>query len=203
MEKKKFNLENYQDTCVEKKIVGTDGTEIIVRNHISYADKENMVQELARICMIIHDEYCVYVSYEIDKVQMALIAKYYTNIDTENIDINDIADFLINNDMYKSLYNIIEDDYNYVLQMFWCLIDSIDISCKEDGSITKALRTSFGFLFNGEDITESLAKAEATKNTIYDAVSAWKRVEKDKEDNIDNGRLKVGGNLINFAKKPE
>ena len=74
---------------------------------------------------------------------------------------------------------------------------------KDDKSITKAVRTSFGFLFNGEDITESMAKAEMTKDTIYNALSALREKEQEASEKINNGKLNVGGNLISFAKKKE
>ena len=103
----------------------------------------------------------------------------------------------------NGLEEAIADDIKYVSEIFWRLYTALTTTYSDDKSLTKAIRTSFSFLFTGEDITESLAKAEAMKDTVYGAINAFKNLEKEQSENINNGSLKIGGNIIKFAKKPE
>ena len=203
MDKKKFDMKNYADVHTEKTVKGNDGTEIIVRDHISFADKNVMANEMLGYVLGIHDDAFVYESGEYEKYKLYTIAKYYTDIDTDDVDPEIVADYLVNNGMDTGINEIVSRDYEYVNSIYLNLYAALCGIYENDSSITKALRTSFGFLFNGEDITESIAKAEAVKDTLYEAVSTWKQVEKEKEEKINNGMLSVGGNVINFAKKKE
>ena len=92
---------------------------------------------------------------------------------------------------------MISHDYNAVIDIYHRLFDGVDESFKDDRSIQKAIRRSFGFLFNGEDVTESLAKAEAMKDVMYNA----REKEKEESEKITDGKLNVGGNILNFARK--
>ena len=201
MEKRKIDMGKYADTFIEKTIKGIDGTEITVRDHISYENKELLARELLEKAMVIHDDSCVYVSAEVDKEKYFLIMKYYTDLDTDGVDAVDIMNFLINNGMIKQLRNVIEEDFDFVMELYHRLFTAIVAIYEDDNSLTKAIRTSFGFLFNGEDITESLAKAEAAKDTLNDAMNALREKEKKQQEKIDNGTMKIGGNVISFAKK--
>jgi len=201
MEKRKIDMAKYADMHVLKNCVGEDTTTVVVRDRIPYAEKDAMARELVEMTTVIHDDSCVYISAEFDKIWLALIAKYYTDIDTSEADPTEIADFLINDKLIDDIVEFIEADLEYVMDIYCDLYDAFETTYIDDKCLTKALRTSFAFLFNGEDITESIAKAEAAKDTIFEAVSALRKVEKEREENIDNGTLKIGGNVINFAKK--
>ena len=203
MEKRKYDLSKYAEMCETTEIEGKDGTKVNVRNHIPYDQKEEMATEMAEILLMIHDDSCMFTNYQRDKVEKFMIAKYYTDIDTEDAEMTDIADFMINNELYDKIDEFVWDDLDEVRTMFRLLEKSVTKTYEDDKCITKALRTSFGFLFTGEDITESLAKAEAAKDTIYEAVNALRKVEKEREEKIDHGKLSFGGNIINFAKKTE
>lgn len=201
MEKRKIDFSKYADMHEEKVIKGKDGNEIIVRDHIPFADKEIMARDMITYTTVIHDDSCVYTSVELEKYKMFAIAKYYTDIDTEDADINDVADYMVNNGLIEEVSSVVNSDFSCVMNMYWLLYDALVETYRDDTSLSKAIRTSFGFLFNGEDITESLAKAEAMKDTVIEAVGALRKVEKEREENIDNGTLRVDGNVINFAKK--
>ena len=203
MEKRKINMENCADMHDKKLIKGKDGTEITVRDHIPYSAKEAMAVEIINNSVTVHEDACVYYGSNHTKIELYMIAKYYTDIETDGLEYNDVADYLINNGLSNEIKQYIAQDYEYVQEIYVSLFDSLETIYCYDSSITRALRTSFGFLFNGEDITESLAKAEVMKDTVYDAISAFRSMEKEKSEKIDNGTVKIGGNIINFAKKQE
>ena len=46
-----------------------------------------------------------------------------------------------------------------------------------------------------------MAKAEMTKDTLFSALNAINKKEEEAQKNIDEGRLNVGGNILNFAKR--
>ena len=203
MEKRKINFENYADMHEEKTITGKDGTEITVRDHISYMDKTKFVRELIEESIIIHDDSCVYISDQIDRAKYYMIAKYYTDIETQDVDPIEIVDFMINNEIINEINLIICNDLEFVMDMYWNMYSALVDVYADDNSLSKALRTSFAFLFNGEDITDTLAKAEMTKDQMYNAFKLLRDSEKQSEQNVDNGTIKIGGNIINFAKKTE
>ena len=110
MEKRKIELNKYAEMHEEKTFTGKDGTEVTVRDHIAYGDKEAMARELTVQSSVIHDDSCVYVDAEHDKYAIYLIAKYYTDIDTLEANPSDIADFIINNGLYKNIREYVSDD---------------------------------------------------------------------------------------------
>ena len=201
MEKHKYDLSKYTDAHEEIEIEGMDKTKIVVRTHIPYEEKEKMAIELAERMIVIHDDSCVYKSHEYGKFKKYLVAKYYTDIDTEELTPEEVADYFINNEMWRMIGHECGWDYTIVEDIFDMIYESVKNTYEDDKSLTKAIRTSFGFLFNGEDITESLAKAEVMKDSLFEAVGALRNIQKEKEEKIDNGTLMVGGNIINFAKK--
>ena len=201
MQKTKIDMSKYADMHEEKVLTGKDGQTITVRDHISYAEKEAMAQEIAENVLTIHDDSCVYESYRYEVVEKYFIAKYYTDIDTDGVAEEDVADFLVNNELLGDIAAIIWTDFGIVLEIYELIKDAYIETYGDDKSLTKAIRTSFGFLFNGEDITESMAKAEKTNSVLMNALEALQDKEREKSQKVDNGKLTIGGNIINFAKK--
>ncbi len=201
MEKRKYDLDKYADLHKEDIVRGVDGTEVTVRNHIPYEKKEELVHELLIHTIGIHEDSCAYTSEAFERMRLYMIAKYYTDIDTEDVETSYIADFLINNELVVGINEFINDDFDYTMGIYWHMLEAFMTTYEDDHSLKHALKTSFGFLFNGEDITETLAKAEASKDTIFSAINALNEKEKEKAEKVENGTLNIGGNVINFAKK--
>lgn len=197
MDKKKIDFAKYNEMCEEKKVVGKDKTEITVRTHIPYRDKFKMARELVEQNVIIHNDSCAYDNYLDQAVWMLKILEYYTDVDTDGVDEEHAADFMINNEVSQKVHDIIENDLCEVEDIYFKMRDGVMTTFEDDKSLKTALKTSFGFLFNGEDVTESLAKAETVSGTLFDALAALR-----KEDEKRNpGKIDVGGNILNFAKK--
>ena len=201
MKKKKINMKKYKDMHTEVTIAGDDGTEITVRTRIPYEDKIAMATELAEQTIMIHDDSALYISHEEKAIKILMALKYYTSVNTDGVTPGEAFDFVYNNEMEPQLYKVISHDYNAVIDIYHRLFGGVDESFKDDRSIQKAIRRSFGFLFNGEDVTESLAKAEAMKDVMYNAIGALREKEKEESERITDGKLNVGGNILNFARK--
>lgn len=202
MDKQKIDLAKYADLCEEVQVKGKDGTVVTVRTHIPYSEKVALAQEWIEQTLMVHDDSCVYMSYESDLYRKYYIAKYYTDVDVEDATPEEVYNFMINNELYDDVNDRIMHDFDDVVMMYYAIYENYRDTYNDDRSLAKAVRTSFGFLFNGEDITESMAKAEMTKETIYKAFSALQEKEKAESTQLsDGGKLKVNGNILQFGKK--
>lgn len=198
-----IDFNKYADMHENKDVIGKDGTEVKVRNHIPYASKVEMAQGIVENYLMIHDDSVCYTSHMISCAIIAAIIKYYTDVPVDGVDVMLVADFAINNEVIKDIREFIYDDYVEFDEILQTMIESVSGNIDDDHSLKKAIKTSFGFLFNGEDITESLAKAEATKNTMFRALSALNEKEQAEQRKVQNGVLNIGGTVLNLAKKEE
>lgn len=201
MKKHKINFKKYADMSEVVEVTGKDGTVVKVMTHIPYEKKLAMVQEILEEGLMIHDDSICYEGYVIHAVRMKKILEYYTDVNVEGADATEVADFLINNHLMNEIDNAIQDDWCHVLDIFYSMMNGILETYEDDKGLTKAIRTSFSFLFNGEDITESIAKAEAAKDTIYKAIGALNEKEKEEQEKMHDGLLTVGNNILNFSKR--
>lgn len=201
MKKKAIDFKKYADMHENKEIVGVDGTKVVVRDHISYANKVAMAVALVEANVMIHDDSVCYESFAMPAERIKGIMKYYTDVPVDDADAQEVADFAINNGLIGQIRDYIHDDYYEFEDVFVTLIRSVMDNYEDDQSLAKAIKTSFGFLFTGEDVTETLAKAEAAKDTVFDALGALREKEAQDESKMKDGKLKVEGKLLNFAKK--
>lgn len=196
-------LKKYADMHEEKTLTGADGVEVTIRTHIPYADRIAFAKEWAENTIIEHDDSCLYTGYEKNLYEMYLTAKYYTDINTDGATPEEIANFLLNDQLWGKITEELREELYEIQDLYNGIAGSFYTTYTDDRSLTKAIRTSFGFLFNGEDITESLAKAEATSGVMMKALDALNKKEKEESERVTGGKLNVGGNLINFARKKE
>lgn len=201
MRKKKIDFKKYADMHEEAELTGKDGVQIIVRSHISYADKIQMAKDVIENYVMIHDDSISYESHELPAAQIMAIMKYYTNVPVDDAEIFDVADFAINNELIDPIREYIYNDYFEYIDIYETMLRSVMNNYDDDQSLKKAIKTSFAFLFNGEDITESMAKAEIAKDTMFKALDALNQKEKEESEKVNNGKLNVGGNIISFAKR--
>lgn len=201
MRKKKIDFKKYKNMCEEAELIGKDGTKISVRNHISYEDKIALCREIIENCVMIHDDSCCYENVNINAERIKAIMKYYTNVTVDEAEAMEVCDFAINNDLIGQIRDYIHEDYYELEDVYVTMLNMVIDTYTDDMSLKKAIKTSFGFLFNGEDITESMAKAEMTRDTMFKALNALNEKEKEESEKLDKGRLTVSGKILNFAKK--
>ena len=201
MKTKKIKMQKYHDMHEEVTVTGKDGTEITVRTHIPYEQKVEMAKEIAAQAIMIHDDSVTYSSYEEYAIDIMMTLKYYTNVDVSGNTPGECYDFVINNEIINDMMSVISEDHSDVLSIYYAIKNYVMATFKDDRSLTKAIRTSFGFLFNGEDVTESLAKAEAMKDTVYNAIGALREKEAEDANKTDPGTIRFGGNILNLSKK--
>lgn len=200
MKKKKYSLKKYTDMHDEVVVVGKDGTEVSVKTHIPYSEKINYAMEYVVSSLIVkNDEYC-YMSYEEDVNDISLIAKYYTNINTENVDRYELADFFVNNGIYDDIYKIIEHDMDFVDVICDRLKESIERSVKEQNNIYAFLKNNVGPIFDGNSIAQTLSETEGVSDTLFKAIGALREKE-EYETGIESGKIKANGVVLDMRKK--
>lgn len=198
MEKMKMDLSAYADMHEETEIAGKDGAKLTVRTHIPFAEKLQLAKDALAMTMQIHEDSVCYDSYAENMIWMYCLVKYYTNLDTEDLSIEQVADFLVNDGLEDQLRDAIHDDERYLVEMYLNLRNGVETVFDDERSIQRAIRTSFPFLFTGEDITEALAQAEATGDTLLRAVGALRREEQQEKKKVDDGTVEVGGVVLNL-----
>ena len=198
MEKIKIDMSPYKDMHEEKEIEGQDGVKLTVRTHIPSVDKLSLAKEALAMTMQIHEDSVCYDSYAECLIWLYCLAKYYTNLDMEDVSIEDVADFFVNNGLEEAMRDAIRKDERITNDIYLNLRSSVETVFDDERSIRRAIRTSFPFLFTGEDITEALAQAEATGDTLFRAVGALRREEQQEKKKVDDGTVEVGGVVLNL-----
>lgn len=172
MDKVKFDFNN---AIIESVDIGNG---IVVQKSISSKDKQEIALRRA-LFSIIDDQKneITYLSYKDYLVQMYLIVKYYTNILEPQFSDSQafymFADYIISTGVYKSIMQVIHDDYEYTERIFNDVKQSMMCQIKNKYDVLSALKKSFGFLFTGQDITQTLAKTSELNNQMVNIMSEY------------------------------
>lgn len=199
MEKKKFKIAGCADLCDEHTI-DVNGEELTVRTHIPLEKKLAMAQELVTFISLIDDENEIMSESHLYQVGLVyLTVLYYTNADLDDVNATDVFDWMINTGVYdQTLENLVYEDRYYVVEMAQAIYKNISNAYAVEHGLAHAVKKTFGFMFNGEDITETLAKSQAISDKMIDVVGKLNAAEQPKSK---DGGVKVGGNVIRIAKK--
>ena len=199
MEKKKFKIAGCADLCDEHTI-DVNGEELTVRTHIPLEQKIAMAQDLVAFISLIDDENEIMSEshwYQVSLVYLTVL--YYTNADLDDVNASDVFDWMINTGVYdQTLENLVYEDRYYVVEMAQAIYKNISNTYAVEHGLAHAVKKTFGFMFNGEDITETLAKSQAISDKMIDVVGKLNAAEQPKSK---DGVVKVGGNVIRIAKK--
>lgn len=197
MEKIKFDISGAAEKHNEEKLqIGEQ--ELIVRDHIPLDDKIKMATELVQVGATINEEQKLMSKGVLwDEVKLYLIMKFYTNLDVEDLEFNDVVDWVINNNLPPLLEDIIYADIIYVEGLAYQMLENSKAAYDKENSLSTAIMTTFGFLLNGEDITETLAKSREISEQMLTAAEQMNK----SQQKADAGKVKVGGNIINIGKK--
>lgn len=197
MEKKKFEM-NMGDTYEEQQEVQV-GVEIIhVLKHIPLEQKMLMASDMAQMIEAPNDELGIVTTSSLEDVcAIYLILKYYTDVDMEGVGAQQAFDWLVGHGAVDAIKEIIEEDYDYMEAMMWRLCSNLEAEHKARHGLPYAIKTSFGFLFDGKDLTETLAESREVSDQMLDVVGRLNNAAKKEEA----GMVKVSGNVINIGKK--
>lgn len=196
-EKVKINFSELPDAGEEK--IHIAGIDVTVKHHIPIEEKNQMARDLIDATTFIDDEMkIVQKSYMEDVSALYLIIMYYTNIDLIDVVPTMLYDWMTYHpDIWDQIRHIVNEDYKIVYRMYCVLKHGITQRYDKENSLSTAVMKTFGFMLNGEDITETLAKSSEISDKMIDVVGQLQELK----SNQDAGKVKVGGNVINIGKK--
>lgn len=183
-----------------KTVTGADGKSIEVKTEIPYEEKEQMAKEYAAYTMVLDEEnYAVYHSYQTELIELLLICKYYTNIDTEEMQDERgwkmLYDYLMTNEMLEKVRCLVDKDFYRVLGIESYISDSLGKTFEAKHSLPVRLLKTFGSILTEEDMAETLAKSEEVNSVMLDLIGAYKEKSANKTMRTGNGTV------VNFSKK--
>jgi hypothetical protein len=196
MDKVKVDFSKY-NAPKEKEIYVGENT-IHVKEWITVAEKLELLDMLAMF-MLETDEprKMRYRSAVYELGRRFLIIKYYTDVDTDGATPTDVVDWISGSGHWDDIINWCLDDMFIVDEMVDTYVQNEIDAYNREQSLSTAIRNSFGFLLNGEDITETMAKAGETGDQILEVVDRLNKAAKKPEA----GKVNIGGNVISIGKK--
>lgn len=196
MEKKKYTM---QPADMEEVKECSIGDEIIhVRLRIPLEQKVEMATELGNMLAVPYEDIGFMSQSALYEVCLLyLIMKYYTDVDLEDVEARVLFDWVVSCDANAKIRSMIYNDLVYVTDMTHRMMENLKAEYEKRNGLAHAIKTTFSFLFNGEDITETLAKSQAVSDQMIEVVGKLNEANR----KPDVGKVKVSGNVINIGKK--
>lgn len=194
MEKKKIDMSKTHDVYEVKELNAGDEV-ITVRTHIPYEQKLAMANEWVELTVVPNEDLGIGYVVGVELVEKFLEAKYYTDIDTEDISMEDVYDYLVNMDIVHHLDQIIYNDYVHVACMYEELRGAVIKAYEAEHSLAQLAKNILDGkldLQNEEtrELIEKLIDMQAAYNKEQDANKIMQFAKK---------KPAVGG--LNFKKK--
>lgn len=177
------------------------GGSVEVKRHISYIEKEAMAFELSVYKMILDEDIGIaYDNYKKHLIEAYLIAKYYTNIDVDEMktetDWAMLFDWLVCNEVYSDIKYYISDDYSFVCAIAEDMSGAMRRTFEQSRCLPYKLMKAFGSLLTDEDLSETIAKSADVNNQLVELLDAAKETGK-KQNKVQTN----SGIVVNLAKK--
>ena len=186
--------------------VEANGIFVEVKPWIPYSEMEAMAVEMAERTLLFDEENgfaCI--GHSENMVKIYLTAKYFTDLDVEGCTPEDVYDVLTRTGLFRKIEETVMENLWRVEDIYRALCNNMIDTYKKENSLARKLEKTFGFLFTGEDMTESFAKSELINEQMIDMLGVFLANKKEQEllhsGKKDNSKVKVGGALLNLAKK--
>lgn len=170
------------------------GQTIKVQSFIPYKTKVEAAQELVAIGAIFDEKLGIaYWSHMYEAATRYVRLKYYTDFDLTAYEGAEGLYLLMDRtdtEDSTELDNAVGEDFDTVRNLAWDIYHNVKYVFEHEHSLGQKVLGSFGFLFDGKDITESLAEAREISEKMIDTLGAAKK----------------GGNVVDmsqYAKKPD
>lgn len=159
-----------------EKVMSLFGKELHVWNRIKYKDKLEAANELASMMGVFDEVHGVaYINYMEDAVKWYIRLEYYTDMDVmEYKDYDKLAELMdiVEEADTHEFEEFIESDFQTIDSLAYKLFcNAADVFDREH-SIEYNIMKSFGFLFDGQDITETLAQAHEVNDQMIEHLGA-------------------------------
>lgn len=170
-----------------EKTMSLFGKESQVWSRIPYKDKLEAANKLASMMGVFDEEHGIaYVGYMEDAAKWYVRLAYYTEIDvTEYEDYDkliELMDMIEEADM-SEFEEFIKSDFDVVEDLAYTLFSNAERIFKREHSIEYNIMKSFGFLFDGQDITQTIAQARDVNAQMIDHLGAIMSIKTKEEEN--------------------
>lgn len=198
MDKVILNVEQNTNFFDYTKTVMIGDTAIQVRNILRQHEREMLAMDISTVTLIFDEKSgLVYEGYNRDVMRMMCMLRYYTNLDVEPYDTAEghylLYDMLAATGVLEQIIEITHDDMEHVQKIFELLKESAQRVFEHTHTLPFQIQQSFASVLNGEDLSETLAKASTVNNQMVDMLGAFRREQMAKPS--------VGGNIVRFDKR--
>lgn len=191
---------------VSEKEVAVLGKQITVVNKIPYAEKEKFAMELANSIMSTNDDIgFAYESHHRIMMQRYFVVKYYTNMLLDDVIEQDalykMYDLILNSGAYEEIEEWASVDIMYAVGLANDILRAAIDAYNHEHSLSCRLNKFIGSTLDSDgDIAEQLAEGTNIKDTMLKMFDALREKEQRDSESIEN-QMKLGGVVLNFAKK--
>lgn len=157
------------------------GQETLVKDRIPYKEKMDAAEEFAALATVFNEELGIaYDSPLSDAVEKYILLKYYTGIDMSAYAeydglcqmMDDIGEYPIDD-----LGSVVQEDWRVLWDLCYQVRSSVEAAFEKEHSLAHRIQTSFGFLFEGKDLTQTLAEAREVNEQMIDHLGAIAQVK--------------------------
>ena len=152
------------------------GQEVSVKNHVGYQQKMDAAEEYVAMSAVFDEEHglCYMSPYE-EAVKKYMKLKTYTGLDMSNYNgidglcrlMDDIDEVPI--DEFEEL---VDDDWVIIYNLAYVIYCNVSDVFEKEHSLEHRVKTSFGFLLDGKDLTQTLAEAREVNEQMIDHLGA-------------------------------
>lgn len=161
-----------------EKQISMMGKTVTVKDRIPYRQKAEAAEDLASLCVVFNEELGIaYDSYLHSEYTYFIMVKYYSDMDLSEYNgdgwIFDFMDALEQDaEGFDALREYARDDFDTVERLEWNLRNTVQELYNKEHSLEHRAMTSFGFLLDGKDLTETLAQARDVNEQMIDHLGA-------------------------------
>ena len=202
MDKKKYDMSHAADNARTTKVDLGNGNEITVLHFIPYSQKESFAMEFAEYVMQADEELGVcYDGYNAQMIEYYLVAKYYTDIDTEGIEPSAVCDFLCNSSSIDNIMGVVSDDFYFCRNMGYRIIEACKIRFETENGLARVVKNLLNTDVdtNNEETRELIEKLIDMRGALMEKQEDEKVLQFGTKKTANH--MKTGGAKINLAKK--
>ena len=157
------------------------GQEVSVKDHISYQEKMDAAEEYVAMAAVFDEDrgLCYMSPYE-DAVKKYMKLKIYAGLDISNYSgveglcklMDDIDEMPID-----EFEEFVDRDWTVLNGLAYTIYYNVECVFEKEHSLEHRVKTSFGFLLDGKDLTQTLAEAREVNEQMIDHLGAIAKVK--------------------------
>lgn len=152
------------------------GQKVKVRTELTYKEVNEWAQEYVARAAILHPSGAVYWSHLDEAIENLIALKALTDMDTSSYETEDglfeMMDKIYADSEWSDFMLRTECARMRIIDMGGSLFNNLRKVHEKENSLDYKIRESFGFLFTGEDLTETLAHGREVNEQMIDHLGA-------------------------------